>query len=158
MPTNPTEYETAMLNAFVQKLDKLSYYQNAYQTMNLTGSGQPQLKWFWSWWGFGGGFAFLLYRKAYLEALVAFILGILVNVIPFGGLILMIVMGGTSPYFVVKRYATLKAEIERSHADPDARIQAMQAVGGFHTWVIWVTAIFYGLVLLGILSMLSMIS
>ncbi|MBN2864928.1 MAG: DUF2628 domain-containing protein [Thiotrichales bacterium] len=157
--TDPLKtYEENLMAAFVQKPEKVPYYQKAYDALNLTGSGNPQLKWFWSWWGFAGGFAFLLYRKAYLAALVAFILGILMNVVPFGSLILMIVLGGISPYFVIKRYAMLKADIEQNHTEIEDRIQAMQAVGGTHPWVVWIAVIVYGFIFLGLVSMIMELS
>lgn len=134
--TENQQYEDDMLQAFIQKSDKVAYYQNALKKMTVT--GQVNFRWHWSWWAFIGTWLFLLYRKAYLPALISFAIAL---IIPFAWILFMIVMGGIAPYFVIKRYTTLKNEIELRYNDSQKRIEAMQEVGGFHTWVVWVAVI-----------------
>jgi len=149
-----TKYEQAMLSAFIQKNSKERFYQKALERMLVT--GEPNLKWNWSWWGFIGGWLFLLYRKSYLAALVVFTASIFSATIPFGTLILMVITGGIAPYLIIKKYYRLKTEIESHHQDEQARIKAMQEVGGYHTWVIWLAVIFYSLLLIGAISLSSL--
>jgi len=150
-------YDEAMLTAFVQKPNKMPFYKQALQKMTIT--GKPNLKWTWSWWGFFGGWAFLLYRKAYLPAVAFFFASIISMAIPLAPLILMIILGGVAPYFVVKRYDRLKSEIEGNIEDSNLRIEAMKQVGGYHSWIAWVLGIIYGVMLIimigGILSAVS---
>ncbi len=146
-------YEADMLAAFVQKEDKIPFYQRALDKMMVT--GEPNLKWTWSWWSFFGGWAFLLYRKSYLPALGFFLLSMTLGMLFPLNLILMIILGGIGPYFVIKRYYRLKSEIEGHHSEAYARVQAMKAVGGFHTWVPWVIVGFY-LILIVLTVMMQM--
>ncbi|MDX1796026.1 MAG: DUF2628 domain-containing protein [Hydrogenovibrio sp.] len=149
-PSEQELYETRLMEAFIQKPSKMEYYQAAYDKMTATGT--PNLKWHWSWWGFFGGWAFLLYRKAYLPALVTFIVSTILSFLPFGGIATMIVLGGITPYFVIKRYANLKIQVENRYEDPEKRIDAMREVGGFHTWVAWAGLIYYAFVILMLLT------
>lgn len=148
-PETNDQYEQAMLEAFVQKPSKITYYQNALKKMMVTGS--PNLQWHWSWWGFFGGWVFLLYRKAYLAALVTFLITSAISFIPFGTIVSMIVLGGIAPFFIIKRYAMLKQQIENRYETEEERLSAMTKIGGFHNWVAWVAGIFYALLILGLL-------
>lgn len=153
-PAEPTveskeDFDQALLEAFVQKPSKIDYYQKAIRKMMVTGS--PNLQWHWSWWGFFGGWAFLLYRKAYLAALITFLITSAISFIPFGGIASMIVLGGIAPYFIVKRYATLKQQVENRYQTEEEKLDAMRKVGGYHNWVAWAAGIFYALVFLTVL-------
>jgi len=139
------EYEDAMIEAFINKPEKTFWYQNAFSKFNI--NGIDSMKWVWSWWAFFGGWAFLLYRKQYIPALVLFVISILASIIPFGGLILAILAGGFSTYFIYKGYKHKKAEIEASIEDKEKRVETMRAVGGYNQWVVWVYAIFEGILL-----------
>lgn len=143
-------YELAMLEAFIQKPSKTTYYQNALQKMMTTGT--PNLQWNWSWWSFFGGWAYLLYRKAYLPAFITFIVTSTISFLPFGGIVSMVVLGGIGPYFIIKRYATLKQQVENRYETEEDRLEAMEKVGGFHTWVAWAALIVYAIVFLMVVS------
>ena len=136
--------ETKLLEAYIQKPEKMSYYQRGLEKMQQ--AGIFGFRWHWSWWAFFFGWAFLLYRKAYIPALVAFIVTMFLNFIPFGFLVAMIGLGGVSSYFVLKRFNDLKNSVKGTE---DEQVKAMYSFGGYHTWVIWVIAILYSLALLG---------
>ncbi len=150
METQTSDYDNRMIEAFVNKPEKTFWYQNAFAKFNY--NGVDTMQWHWSWWAFGGGFLFLLYRKQYMASLVLFILAIFLSFIPFGGLLAMILSGGYGTYFVYKGYKQKKAEIEVSIQDEAKRLETMRYVGGYHQWVVWVYAIFMILLILGIAS------
>lgn len=134
---NDEKYQDDMLMAFVQKPDKMSFYKSALK--NMTRTGELRFQFQWSWWAFIATWAFLLYRKVYLAAFITFLVTLLVPGI--GWLVLMIVLGGVAPYFVVKRYVNLKREVEFRYQGRQDRIDAMREAGGYHSWVIWVVII-----------------
>ncbi|SFC16719.1 Protein of unknown function [Marinospirillum celere] len=132
--------ESRLLEAYIQKPEKMSFYQKGLEKMQQ--AGVFGFRWHWSWWAFFFGWAFLLYRKAYLPALGAFFFVAVLSIIPFGFLIGMIVVGGSASYFILKRFNDLKNTLKGTEEE---RVKAMYAFGGFHTWVIWAAAIFYTL-------------
>jgi len=150
MQPTQDEYEKAMLEAFVNKPEKTLWYQQAFSKFNI--NGIDTMKWVWSWWAFFGGWAFLLYRKQYIPALILFVLSILASAVPFGGLLVAILAGGFSTYFVYKGYKQKKAEIENAISDPQKRIETMREIGGYNQWVVWVYVLFVTFVFLYIIS------
>ncbi|MDQ7042508.1 MAG: DUF2628 domain-containing protein [Sulfurimonas sp.] len=141
------DYSNAMIEAFIDKPEKTLWYQMAFSKFNANGIDKPT--WHWSWWGFFGGFLFLLYRKAYIPALILFIASMTIGMIPFGGLLLMILSGGYSTYFIYKVYKDKLLQTEMLVDDYDKRIQTMRELGGYNQWVIWVYAIFMSIIILG---------
>ena len=144
------EYNDSMIEAFIDKPEETLWYQMAFSRFNIT--GVDRLTWHWSWWAFGGGFLFLLYRKAYIPALILFFLSMTVGMIPFVGLLLMILSGGYSTYFVYKLYKTKLLETENAIEDEQTRIDTMRELGGYNQWVVWVYAAFMGIIFLAIFS------
>lgn len=137
---NYDNYEDRMLAAWVGKPEKFYFYKTAFQKFSI--EGMDKFRVVWSWWAFFFGFWFFLYRKAYVEALVAFALSILFGFIPIiGPLILMIGLGLSAIYFLYKRYKHIKLEIEALTQEEDKRLELMLMKGGFNSWVIWVVAI-----------------
>jgi len=136
---NYEEYYNSMIEAFVDKPSATLWYQNAFSKFSI--HGVDKLTWHWSWWAFGGGAAFLLYRKQYMAALILFTGSMILGMIPFVSIILMILAGGYSPYFVYKGFKRKLTEIEATVDTNEKRIETMREVGGYHTWVIWVYAI-----------------
>lgn len=133
------EYETKMIEAFVNKPDKPEkgfWYVNSFEKYNL--NGIDSMKWNWSWWAFFGGLLFLLYRKSYAAAGALFLISLVLGLIPFAGLIVSILAGGYSSYFVYKTYKKKKLAIEAMYSDEDQRIAAMRVSGGYNTWVLWI--------------------
>jgi len=150
------EYENAMIEAFVNKPEKTLWYQNAFKKFNI--NGIDSMKWVWSWWAFFGTWAFLLYRKQYIPAIVLFVISILGTLIPFAHFIISILAGGFSTYFVYKGYKKKKEEIEAVIDDPEKRVETMKEVGGYNQWVVWVYVIFITLLFSYITIMLLAIT
>lgn len=153
------EYSNKMIEAFVGKPEKTFWYQNAFS--NFNSNGMDVMKWQWSWWAFGGGFLFLLYRKQYLASLVLFIATVTIGMFPFMGLIIAILAGGYAPYFVYKGYKSKLVEVERHISDEDKRVETMAQIGGYHQWVIWVYILFVlltGMVIISYVSALVSLS
>jgi len=150
MQMTEEEYENAMLEAFVNKPEKVFWYQQVFTKFNV--NGVDSMQWVWSWWAFFGGWAFLLYRKQYLPALVLFLITIPASAVPFGGLLVALFAGGFATYFVYKGYKQKKAEIENSISNPQTRIETMQKIGGYNQWVIWVYILFVTLLFVYIIS------
>ena len=146
-------YENKMIEAFVGKPDKLYWYTNSFSKFNV--NGVPAMKWNWSWWAFFGGVFFLLYRKAYLAALVLLIATMTLGMIPFMGLIIWILTGGYSTYFVYTKYMKMKSEIESVVDDEEKRVETMKKLGGYNSWVIWVYTIFMIIMFIGILAAIA---
>ncbi len=148
--SNSSEYSNRMIEAFIDKPEKTLWYQNAFALFNV--NGMDVMKWKWSWWGFFSGFLFLLYRKQYVYALFLFIASISVGLFfPFG-LILMILSGGFSTYFIYKVYQTKLKEIEVMIPDEDKRVEAMRVVGGYNQWVVWLYGVLVTLIFLMIVA------
>lgn len=147
------EYSRKMLEAFIAKEEKVLWYQLSFAKYNI--NGIDTIKWNWSWWAFGGGFLFLLYRKQYLPSLGLFIISMTIGMIPFMGFILAILAGGYSSYFVYKGYKSKLNEIEKNIEDEQTRINTMREVGGYHQWVVWVYALCVSLILFGFLTFFS---
>ncbi len=142
------EHNHKMIEAFIGKPDKTLWYEMSFQKYNL--HGVDAMKWNWSWWGFAGGFLFLLYRKQYLPALGVFIASMTLGMIPFVGLIIAILVGGYGTFFVYKGYKKKLHEIQSNIEDESLQIQTMREVGGYHQWVVWLYALFIGVIFSGI--------
>jgi len=151
------DYYNKMIEAFIDKPSKTLWYQNAFEKFNLHGVSRP--KWHWSWWAFGGGAAFLLYRKQYLAAFILFFVSISLGMIPFLSIIIMILAGGYSTYFIYKGFRKKLEEIEQNIEDEETRIETMRAVGGYHSWVVWVygilSALFFFVVIFAITTIIE---
>ena len=146
-------YSNKMIAAFVGKPEKTFWYQNAFSTFNV--NGVDAMKWRWSWWAFGGGFLFLLYRKQYIPSLALLVASFTVGMIPFVGLILAVLAGGYSTYFVYKGYKTKLAEIESKVDGEDKRVETMSQVGGTHQWVVWIYIAFVAIIALYVIGIVA---
>ena len=129
------EYYNKMIEAYIDKEEETLWYQLAFSKFNS--NGVDTMKWNWSWWAFGLGFMFLLYRKQYIPALVLFFLSMSVGMIPFMSIALMVLSGGYSTYFVYKGFKSKLLEIEANIEDEETRIETMREMGGYNQWVIW---------------------
>jgi hypothetical protein len=144
--TEYKEYYNQMIEAFVNKPEKTSWYQNAFSKFSI--NGVDSMKWHWSWWAFGGGAGFLLYRKAYVPAFILFMTSFFLSMIPFVSLLIMILSGGLSTFFIYKVFKRRLFEIETQIEDRQTRIATMREIGGYHSWVVWVYGILSTLLLL----------
>ena len=148
------KYSKDMIEAFVAKPEKTFWYQNAFSKFNI--NGVDSMKWNWSWWAFFGGAGFLLYRKQYIPALILFVASIVLGFIPFVPLIISILAGGYSTYFVYKGYKTKLGEVEANIDDEVKRVDTMKQIGGYHSWVVWVYSIFIAFVIVGVIATMTM--
>jgi Protein of unknown function (DUF2628) len=133
------DYDNKMVEAFIDKPEKLAWYKNAFERYSV--SGEAKMTWVWSWWAFFGGLFYLLYRKAYMPAIWLLVLFIVASFIPFAGFVLWILTGGFAPYFVYKTYLERKAEVEAAIQDEPKRIETMRALGGYNDWAIWLAVL-----------------
>jgi len=142
--TYNSEYQDRMIEAFIDKPSETLWYQISFSKFNF--NGIDTMKWNWSWWAFGGGFLYLLYRKQYLASLILFIASMTLGMIPFVSFLLMVLSGGYSSFFVYKGFKRKLNEVEENIEDEETRVETMRVIGGYHQWVVWVYAIFMSLI------------
>ena len=94
----------------------------------------------------------MIYRKAYAAAGGLFLISIVASFIPFSGIVISILAGGFSSYFVYRIYKTKKLEIEAANMDESQRIEMMKVVGGYNAWAAWVFPV---LIVIGILAAIA---
>jgi len=150
-----TEYENKMLEAFIQKPEVFQWYKKAFAKYNI--NGIKHLSWVWNWWAFGGGIFYLLYRKAYLSALLIFLVSVITFKRPFIGILINILLGGFGVYFVYLKYQKTKQDIETEIKDNEKRIETMRQLGGYNNWAIWVGAIMSIIVMIPIVLYFSVL-
>jgi hypothetical protein len=153
-----SDHEAQMIEAFVGKPDEPDrglWYANAFAKYNIT--GEEKMAWAWSWWAFGGGLWYLLYRKAYFAALGLFVLGLVSSVVPFGGIIVWILSGGFGPYFVYKVYKEKKVEIDNLSGDQDKRIELMKELGGYNQWALVAAVIINVVIVIAVIVMFAVL-
>jgi hypothetical protein len=145
--------ESEAIEAYINTPKSVEYYKKAFQKYQV--AGIDQFRWNWSWWAFGGGVFYLLYRKLYLEAFIYFLVFILLGSLPFISLMLWIVSGGVLPYFVYKRYKKIKQQVETNLDDKDKQIAALRELGGVNKWAIWlaiITSILFWILAFSVMS------
>jgi len=151
-----TDYEAKMVEAFVgkpQDPERGFWYANAFSKYNV--NGIDSMKWNWSWWAFMGGIFFLLYRKAYGAAGGLFLVSLVSGLIPGAGLVIWILTGGFSSYFVYKTYKTKKLEIEAIQSDEKQRISMMAMLGGYNQWVIYAAVALNVVVMIAVFAIIA---
>ena len=130
--------ESQMISAYIDKPESEEYYKNAFE--NFSSSGIEQFKWHWSWWAFGGGVFFLLYRKLYVEAAVFFLISMISSAVPVANIIIWIISGGVFPYFVYKRYKKGIEMVEANIINDDDKLSALREFGGYNKWALYLGA------------------
>jgi len=149
MTQDDENYSNLMIEAFIDKPSETLWYQTAFSKYNI--NGVDAIKWNWSWWAFGMGFIFLLYRKQYLASIGVLIASVIIGIVPFvGSLFVMILSGGYGTYFIYKDYTKKLAEIEAIVVDEDKRVETMRSLGGYNQWVVWVYIVLTGIIFVGI--------
>lgn len=161
-----SDYENQMLEAFVSKPEKITWYKEAFKKFDQEDSNK--MIWHWSWYGFFFGMFFLMYRKAYSYAFlilaISTALGLSETVIQtyiftevsgafqiFSSattIIIMILVGGFATQLIHKSYKTKKKEIESYTSDNYKRIEMMKSKGGVNKWLLWIIAILFILIIL----------
>ncbi len=84
----------------------------------------------WNWAAFWGGFGWMLYRKMYMWATIAFVL----TLIPHLGLIAWIAVGAVANYLYYQHAKSKILEIKTMHPTVDISGYLSQ-VGGINKWV-----------------------
>lgn len=136
----------ALLNAYINRPAKNSYYQSALNRLSI--GEKLTFGWSWSWWAFFFGWIFLLYRKAYVPALLSFIGFILLLFVPVVGVfIYMFLSGGLSVYFVLNRFEKINEQAKELNQDEASDV--MIRFGGTHEWVKWLMVLSNLLMLIG---------
>jgi hypothetical protein len=111
-------------------VEHTAYFREVYNSFNLNGTPDFKLKWNWS--AFFFDFAYLWYRKAYLEGFIV----LLLSCIPIGGFALWLICGGCANYALYQRFlrkqAKLKDVIPNDHA---RQVQEMRQFGGVNTFI-----------------------
>lgn len=151
-----SEYEARMLEAFVgkpERPEKGLWYANAFS--KYTTNGIETIRWNWSWWAFFGGIWFLIYRKAYAAAGGLFLLSIIAAFIPFAGVVVWVLSGGYSVFFVYRVYRIKKLQIEAAEENEEQRIEMMRELGGYNQWVVILAVILNAVALLGIIAAIA---
>ncbi len=133
------------IDAYINTPKTVEFYKEAFEKYTI--AGVDQFKWHWSWWAFGGGVFYLLYRKLYLEAAIyLLVFSILIN-IPALNLLAWIVSGGVLPYLVYRRYKKIKKQVKKNIENPNKQLDVLKELGGVNKWAIWIAVLINGLFL-----------
>jgi hypothetical protein len=120
-------------------------YINNFRKFNIEGVDQYSFTWHWP--AFFVSFFWMLYRKLYLWALLAFFL----SYIPIAGFVLMIVYGLTGNYLYYKHTKKKIMELKSQQSSADLSLTLRQ-IGGINQWVKTLAIVLTILVILGILA------
>jgi hypothetical protein len=104
------------------------YYLQKFKKFNIGATDVFALTWNWS--AFWGGFGWMLYRKMYMWAIIAFVL----TLIPHIGLIAWITTGAISNYFYYNHTKSKILEIKHLHP-ANVISNELRQVGGTNRWV-----------------------
>jgi hypothetical protein len=146
--------EREAIKAYIDKEESEEFYIDAFE--DYTKNGIEEFKWHWSWWAFGGGVFFLLYRKLYVEALVFFLISMISSSVPIASMIIWVASGGVFPYFVYKRYKKGKKMVEENISEPTKQLQALREFGGYNKWAIYAGVAMSLISLLGFLYIFTL--
>lgn len=135
-----------LLEAHLQKPEKVAVYKPRVEA-NMV-NGVAVFKATWSWWAFFATWAYFLYRKMYIEAGVLFILNVISSFIPGFFFIIMIFSGVSAFYFYTKKFLRDLQIAEYGSRPIDEVCEKLKVLGGYNSWVVWVS------VLLNILALI----
>ncbi len=107
----------------------------------------------WNWAAFGFGFLWFLYRKMYLWAALAFVLGLMLHT----ALLAMVASGVLGNYLYHRQARACVARLRLAFPGQDLAGRLV-LLGGVHRWVPWAGAAFVLLLLLGVISMGTMMA
>ncbi len=149
-----------LLEAHLQKPEKVAIYKP--RVMANMVNGVAVFKATWSWWAFFSTWAFFLYRKMYVEAGIIFLISIVSSFIPFMFFIIMIFSGMSAFYFYTKKFLKDLQIAEYGEKPLDEVCEKLKVLGGYNSWVIWLSVILNILAFLpiiaGFIGILSMSS
>lgn len=147
--TKESSHEEKLLEAFIGKPQKVTYYANAFKKFETEGK-----KWNWSWWAAFLYGPFLFYRKIYTWAIAIAVVTLVLNLLQQLIMIfypqwylehstlyigisssitigLIVFFGGYGINLVYNNFQKIKNDITSKISDNDAQIQEMQRRGGF---------------------------
>ena len=105
----------------------------------------------WHWPAFFFPVLWMLYRKMYVWALVAF----LVDMVPGLGLVFMVVFGVTANY-IYFRHVRARVFEARETAGPEGAVAELAASGGVNRWVFVLAAVIAVVIVMGTIAALTM--
>lgn len=147
-----SSHEKKLLEAFINKPDKVLYYEKAFNTFDI-----ENRKWYWSWWGAFLTMAFLFYRKIFFPAIILTVITVVINIIALFNpsnvylsilplllsILFFIFLGGFSTRFIYNHFKKIKNDISIRIINQDEQINEMRRQGGFIK--IWVLIVGYSL-------------
>ena len=123
---SPLQIKTKDFIFFIgPKSDK---YLSKFKKFNITGVDKFSLTWHWP--AFFFSFLWMLYRKLYLWALLAFVL----SLIPYFGFLLWVVWGATGNYIYYKNAKKKILRLKTLQPASDLSI-SLRNIGGVNEWV-----------------------
>ncbi|MGO9952344.1 MAG: zinc-ribbon domain-containing protein [Dissulfurispiraceae bacterium] len=125
---SPSQREVSDLDFTAFIGNNFAYYVHRFKKFNLGGTDVFALT--WNWAAFWGGFGWMLYRKMYMWATIAFVL----TLIPHLGLIAWIAVGAVANYLYYQHAKSKILEIKTMHPTVDISGYLSQ-VGGINKWV-----------------------
>jgi len=104
------------------------YYLHEFKKFNIAGRDSFSLT--WNWPAFLAGFGWLLYRKMYVWALIAFVS----MLIPYLGLVSWIAVGAIANYLYYQHAKRKILEVRELHQSVEISVVLSQ-IGGVNKWV-----------------------
>lgn len=107
-----------------------TYFREVYKAFDINGTPDFKLKWNWS--AFFFDFAYMWYRKAYLEGFIV----LLLSCIPIAGFILWLICGGCANYALYQRFLRKQEKLKSALPNDHARqVQEMKDFGGVNRFI-----------------------
>ncbi|WP_162473647.1 DUF2628 domain-containing protein [Serratia microhaemolytica] len=136
---NNSDELQGLLEAHLQKPEKVQIFKDAYTKFNI--NNQFKFAFSWSWWAFFGGAVYFLYRKMYSMALViaaaqiatAFLVSS--NGLKFAFLVM---CGLFAKYCYIAKFRKDLLLAKYGESSLSKVKETLAALGGYHTWAIWV--------------------
>ena len=122
-----------------KKADK---YLRKFKKFNVGGVDKFAVTWHWP--AFFFGFLWMLYRKLYLWALVAFILDIAISSLPYYFVLPMIIVWGMTGNYIYYKHAKkkiLKLKTDQPSFDLSLMAASLRKMGGVNRWVPYIPVI-----------------
>lgn len=121
--------------------DNAGYYMREFRKFSIAGTDTFSVT--WNWAAFCGGFGWMLYRKMYLWAVIAFLL----SFVPYLGLAAWIAFAAVANYLYYDHAKKKILDIRTLHPSGDISV-ILSHIGGVNRWVPVAATIFTILLLL----------
>ncbi len=109
----------------------------------------------WNWWAFFFPILYFLYRKAYLHAMLMFLIRIVLIKIWFGGILLGIGAGMFANYMIYKNFTKLKAKARNQFRDEEKILEFICQEGGINKLAVVLGIFVAGANIVGILTIIT---